>query len=232
MSAACSRWSSRAGYKENASKTFIKSIIWISSSRVGRKPGCRCGRDASYLAPPADPYVQLSRIRLLPRVCDGKALIGPRMKDTRFWEPLVNQPGHASPVETRQLAASGEHPMPAFGDLGPECHERSTVRRYCVVIEVAAHDIPKPLPLYRDRLVHAPSHLLFDHPQLRPHAVPPGLPFDLKFALASLSADEGEAQEVEGLRLAKPAPLAAFRRKASELNEPCLLGVQCQRKLQ
>src|SRR5215471_20782161 len=86
-------------------------------------------------APRADPYVQLSRIRLLPRVCDGKALIGPGMKDTRFWEPLVNQPGHASPVETRQLAASGEHPMPAFGDLGPECHEHSTVRRYCVVIE-------------------------------------------------------------------------------------------------
>src|SRR5262249_5013514 len=78
------------------------------------------------------------------------------MKDTRFWEPLVNQPVHASPVETRQLAASDEHPMPAFGDLGPECHERSTVRRHRVVIEVAAHDIPKPLPLNRDRLVHGP----------------------------------------------------------------------------
>ncbi|MEA3071839.1 MAG: hypothetical protein QOD29_3285, partial [Alphaproteobacteria bacterium] len=38
-------------------------------------------------------------------------------------------------------------------------------------------------------------------------------------------------QEVEGLRLAEPAPLAAFRRKASELDEPGLLGVQCQRKL-
>src|ERR1700730_6111036 len=31
-------------------------------------------------------------------------------------------------------------------------------------------------------------------------------------------------QEVEGLRLAEPAPLAAFRRKASELDEPGLLG--------
>src|SRR5215467_3364359 len=99
-----------------------------------------------------------------PTLGDGKTLIGPRMKDTRFWEPLVNQPVHASPVETRQLAASDEHPMPAFGDLGPECHERATVRRHRVVIEVAAHDIPKPLPLNRDRLVHAPSHLLFDHP--------------------------------------------------------------------
>jgi TolB-like protein/class 3 adenylate cyclase len=33
-----------------------------------------------------------------------------------------------------------------------------------LLAEVAAHDIPKPLPLNRDRLVHAPSHLLFDHP--------------------------------------------------------------------
>src|SRR5262252_5553682 len=41
--------------------------------------------------------------------------------------------------------------------ISVECHERSTVRRHRVVIEVAAHDIPKPLPLNRDRLVHAPS---------------------------------------------------------------------------
>jgi hypothetical protein len=69
----------------------------------------RCGRDASYLAPPprADPYVQLSRIRLLPQVCDGKALIGPGMKDTRFWEPLVNQLVHGVPVESRPRAAFG-----------------------------------------------------------------------------------------------------------------------------
>src|SRR6202049_1320681 len=45
------------------------------------------------------------------------------------------------------------------------------------------------------------------------------------------SRSEGKAQEVEGLRLAKPAPLAAFRREASELDQPGLLGVQRQRKL-
>jgi hypothetical protein len=47
----------------------------------------------------------------------------------------------------------------------------------------------------------------------------------LEFARAGLAADEGEAQEVEGLRLAEPAPLAAFRCKASELDEPGLLGM-------
>jgi len=103
--------------------------------------------------------------------------------------------------------------MPACGDLSPESHECSKVGRHRVVVEVATDDMPQPLPLYGNRLVHAPPHLLFDHLKLRPHAVSPGLPFDLEFARAGFAADEGEAQEVEGLRLAEPTPLAAFRRK-------------------
>src|SRR5262249_34176116 len=53
---------------------------------------------------------------------------------------------------------------------------------------------------------------------------------DLEFARAGFATYEGEAQEVEGLRFAEPAPFAAFRRKASELDEPGLLGMQRQRK--
>ena len=79
--------------------------------------------------------------------------------------------------------------------------------------------------------MHAPPHLLFDPVQLRPHAVLPGFPFDQEFTPAGFSADEGEAQEVEGLRLAEPSCLAVLGRKASELDEPCLLGMQRQRKL-
>src|SRR5947208_8632508 len=93
---------------------------------------------------------------------------------------------------------------------------------HCVVVEVAVDDVPQPFPLCGDRLVHAPPHFLFDHRELRSHAVPPGLPLDLEFARAALAADEGEAQEVEGLRLAEPTPLAAFCRKTSELDEPGL----------
>src|SRR2546422_526464 len=87
--------------------------------------------------------------------------------------------------------------------------------------------------------MHAPPQLLFDHLELRPHAVSTGLPFDLEFTRASFAADEGETQEVEGLRLAEPMPLAAFRRKASELDEPGLFRIrrmmrrspiQCSRK--
>jgi hypothetical protein len=41
--------------------------------------------------------------------------------------------------------------------------------------------------------VHAPSHLLLDLLQLRPHAVGAGFPFDLESSRTSLAADEGEA---------------------------------------
>src|ERR1700738_4096960 len=107
----------------------------------------------------------------------------------------------------------------------PEHVQCPRIGRHCVIVEVAANDVPQPFSLKWDRLVHAPPHLRFDHLELCPHAVAPGFPLKLEFALASLAADEGEAQEVEGLRFAEPASLAAFRRKASELDEPCLLGV-------
>src|SRR4249920_1236825 len=94
----------------------------------------------------------------------------------------------------------------------------TTVGRHCVIVEVAADNPAQPFPLLGDRLVHAPSHLLLDLLELRPHAVPSGFPFDLEFPCSGLAADEGEAQEVEGLRLAESLPLAAFPCKASKLD--------------
>src|SRR5262252_10398596 len=113
------------------------------------------------------------------------------------------------------LASTRQRMPPKVSDVVPEHRQCAAVGRHRMVVEVAADDPSQPLPLLGDRLMHASPHLLFDHLELRPHAVPPGLPFDLEFVLTSLAADEGEAQEVEGLRLAKPTPLAAFRRKAS-----------------
>jgi hypothetical protein len=148
------------------------------------------------------------------------------MEDDWFREPGVHQVRHPSPCEPILLAATPQRAPPEIGDMMPEHMQCMSVGWHCVVVEVATDNGPQPLSLLGDRLVHAPPHLFFDHLELRAHAVPPGLPFDLEFALASLAADEGEAQEVEGLRLAKPAPLAAFRRKASELDEPGLLGMK------
>src|SRR6185295_10206184 len=113
----------------------------------------------------------------------------------------------------------------------PERDQCLSIGWHGVVVEVALDDTAQPLSLVGDRVVHAPPHLLFYRLELRPHAVATGLPPNLEFARLCFAADEGEAQEVEGLRLAKPAPLAAFRREASELDQPGLLGMQCQRKL-
>jgi hypothetical protein len=51
------------------------------------------GRDASYLASPAQIRTgPNSGIRLPPRVSNGEATLWPRMKDSRFREPVVGQP--------------------------------------------------------------------------------------------------------------------------------------------
>jgi len=171
------------------------------------------------------PYRRLSRIRLPPWVCDGEAITRPGMEDDRFREPVVHQLRHPFPRHPILLAAPPQRAPPEVSDMVPEHVQCVGIGRHCVIIEVAVDDVAQPFPLSRDRLVHAPPHLLFDHLELRSHAVRPGLPFDLEFARAGLAADEGEAQEVEGLRFAEPAPLTAFRRKTSELDEPGLLGM-------
>src|SRR6202023_1141166 len=57
--------------------------------------------------------------------------------------------------------------------------------------------------------MHAPPHLLADRLELRSHAVAPGLPFDQEATPARFTADEDEAEEVEGFRLAERIMRAA-----------------------
>src|SRR5213079_114827 len=61
------------------------------------------------------------------------------------------------------------------------------------------------------------SHLLLNFLELRPHAVASGFPFDLELSAAACSADQGEAQKVEGLRFSEPpmsAPLRSGRTRS------------------
>ena len=92
-----------------------------------------------------------------------------------------------------------------------------------MVIEEAGDDPLQPFPLFGDRPVHTPSQVLLDFLELHPHAVAAGFPLEREAPAARSSADEGEAQEVEGLRLAKPAPISSFRRKAAELDQAGLV---------
>jgi hypothetical protein len=67
--------------------------------------------------------------------------------------------------------------------------------------------------------MHAPSHLLLDPPECRPHAISPGDPLHEKLPTAVAFANEGKTQEAEGLRLAASALSAPFGCKAAEFDQ-------------
>src|SRR6266404_935134 len=75
--------------------------------------------------------------------------------------------------------------------------------------------------------MHPPSQFFLD---LGPHAVAPALPVDQAFAGTGLAADEGEAEEGEGLRLALPALRALGRGMAAKLDQAGLVRMERQRE--
>src|ERR1700704_593176 len=64
------------------------------------------GTRVSPRAPRTEPYERLSRIRLPPRVCNGKATARPRMEDDRLWEPGIHKLRHPCPGHSVLLAAT------------------------------------------------------------------------------------------------------------------------------
>src|SRR3954454_3921858 len=125
------------------------------------------------------------------------------MKDPWFREVVVGQLRYPGPQGVIRLAAPPERTSPEPDGLGPEVAKSRIVGRHGVVGEEASDHLRQPSPLFRDGLVPSPSQLLLDLPKLRPQASPPGLPHQQEGAAATDAADEGEAQEVEGLRFAK-----------------------------
>ena len=112
----------------------------------------------------------------------------------------------------------------------PERRERPTVCGYRIIGEVACNDLPQPVSLIWDSLVHSLPQLRLDFLELRPHAVAPGLPLKLESSPSRFAADEGEAQESEGLRSADTAFLVVGRRMAAELNQAGLVRMERQRE--
>jgi hypothetical protein len=89
---------------------------------------------------------------------------------------------------------------------------------------MACNDLAQPVTLSWDSLVHSQPQLRLDFLELRPHAVAPGLPLKLEGSPARFTADEGEAQECEGLRSTDTAFFAIGRRAAAELDQRVLPG--------
>src|SRR6185503_21204483 len=96
-----------------------------------------------------------------PRVCDGKAIAWPRMKDGRFRKPVVCQLGHPCPRDPVLLAATSQRAPPEVGDVMPERDQCTGIGWHGVIVEVALDDTAQPLSLVGDRVVHAPPHLTF-----------------------------------------------------------------------
>jgi len=96
--------------------------------------------------------------------------------------------------------------------------------------KVASHDLPQPGALLVDSRMQAATQGLFNLAQLGPQPVASRLPAQAEPAVPGAPTDVGEAQEVEGLRLAKPAPLTIGHRKAAELDQASLVRMQTERK--
>jgi hypothetical protein len=96
------------------------------------------------------------------------------MKDTGFGEKVVSQPFDPVPGHAILLAPSPERTQPEFGDVVAERVKRATICRHRMIREEAGYDLPQPFPLFGDRLMHSPSHLLLDLLERRPHAIDTG----------------------------------------------------------
>src|SRR5690349_21564670 len=82
-----------------------------------------------------------------------------------------------------------------------------------------------------ERLVAASAEFLLHLAELGAHSVAAGLPLEQEGAPSTAAADEREAQEGEGLRLAEPALRAPRRRVAAELEQAGLVRMELKREL-
>jgi len=108
-------------------------------------------------------------------VLDGKAHIWPGVKNAGFGEKVVDQLRDPFPRGVVLLTALPERASPQVRDVVAERAKCATVGRHRVICEETGDDLPQPLPLLGNRLVHPPSQFRLDLLELRPHAVAPAL---------------------------------------------------------
>ena len=133
--------------------------------------------------PRTDPSEPDSGTGLLPWMSDGKAGIGPRMKETRGGEPVLGQAGKPVPREAVLLTATPERLQPEAPYVVPKRPQASEVGGHGVVPKVATDDLPQPPSLVRNRIVHACSQRFLDGLELGPHAIAAGLAYQQEASL-------------------------------------------------
>jgi len=75
-----------------------------------------------------------------------------------------------------------------------ESQERPTICGYRIIGEVACDDLPQPVSLFWDSLVHSLLQLCPDFLRLRPHTASPRLPLKLECSPARFAAGESDLE--------------------------------------
>ena len=76
------------------------------------------------------------------------------MKNLGFREPLRRESVHELPRHPAPLAATSNHPQPAFANLELKASETGEIAGYGVIVEVTLNHTPQPFPDFRQRLMH------------------------------------------------------------------------------
>ena len=124
------------------------------------------------------------------------------MKDARSGKPVVCEFLPPLPRKAILLTTPPQRAHPKVANVVTEYGHCPTIGRYGMVAEVTSDNLRQPFSLFWDRLMHAPSQLLLDLLELRPHARTLGPPFDEELPPAAASTDEGLTQAgLEQLRV-------------------------------
>src|SRR5258708_32550299 len=99
-----------------------------------------------------------------------------------------------------------------------------------VIRKVSCHHLPQPLPLLCNRVMPPALQLITDVPQRRAHAVALAVPAQQESAIASLRANVGEPEKVEGLRPSLAPPGSMLGSIFAELDQTSFLRMESYRK--
>ncbi len=147
-------------------------------------------------------------------------------------QPAVNNSPHPVPADIAFVAAPRQRALPQPAHLGAKQEERRVVQRHPVIPVVPCDHRAQPLAHLGNGVVQALAQLGFHLTELGLQPLPHRLPPHHKpSALFALAANMRKAEKGEGLGLPFTAPLAVSCRKAAELHQPGLVGMQFQSEL-
>ena len=115
------------------------------------------------------------------------------MKDPGLGEPVVDELLCSLPLKAVLLATSPERAQPEARDVLEKCTKCRPVSRDGMVGKVTFDNLRQPLPLLRDRLVHASPQLLLDFFELCPQSFALGFPPNDELSPTAATADQGKA---------------------------------------